>query len=57
MGDILPFRKKPGRRLGLCQHGHHRWVVDKTGVFDVKKGRLVTRYKCQRCGRQKVEAR
>jgi hypothetical protein len=25
--------------------------VDKQSVFDVKQGRLVTRYRCQRCGK------
>ena len=40
----------------LCRHGHHKWVVDKTRQFDVKQGRLVTRYRCARCGKQRVRA-
>jgi hypothetical protein len=31
-------------------------MVDKTRQFDVKQGRLVTRYRCERCGKEKVRA-
>lgn len=58
MGDILPFRK-PVRKTpsrGMCQHGFHKWLVCTATRFDVKQGRLVTVYRCERCGKQKVEA-
>jgi hypothetical protein len=60
MGDVIPFRKPPlaEKHKGntLCRHGHHKWVVDKTRRFDVKEGRLVTLYRCIRCGKQRVRA-
>jgi hypothetical protein len=60
MGDVIPFRRpSPGEKhkgKTLCRHGHHKWVVDKTRQFDVKQGRLVTRYRCARCGKQRVRA-
>ncbi len=60
MADILPFRK-PGasersRGKTLCRHGHHKWVVDKAPQFDVKQGKLVTRYRCSRCDKTRVKA-
>jgi hypothetical protein len=60
MGEILPFRKPKAseRHRGntLCRNGHHKWRVDKQSVFDVKLGKLVTRYRCERCGRAKNTA-
>jgi hypothetical protein len=60
MARVIPFRKPPptDKAAGktLCRHGHHRWVVDKTRQFDVKQGKLVTVYRCERCGKQKVRA-
>jgi len=58
MADILPFKKvKTGARpKGLCQHGFHRWEICKNTQFDVRKGKLVTLYRCQRCGVTKVDA-
>lgn len=59
MADILPFKrpKVSERHRGktLCRHNHHKWVVDKAQVFDTKQGRLVTRYRCARCGKIRVE--
>jgi hypothetical protein len=60
MGDILTFKKPRAseRHKGktLCRNGHHKWRVDKTPVFDVKRGRLVTCYRCVRCGQVKTRA-
>ncbi|MEO1889201.1 MAG: hypothetical protein ABGX33_04730 [Cycloclasticus sp.] len=54
MGDILPFKRKSlsEKHKGntLCREGHHRWEVDKQKQFDVKKGKLLTVYRCRRCG-------
>ncbi len=54
MADILPFRRPSAaqkhRGNTLCRQGHHKWQVDQRQVFDVKQGRLVTRYRCSRCG-------
>ena len=60
MAEILPFkpRKASERHRGntLCRSGHHKWVVDKESIFDVKLGKLVTRYRCTRCDRVKVRS-
>ncbi|MEM8498232.1 MAG: hypothetical protein AAF542_09425 [Pseudomonadota bacterium] len=63
MADIISFDKK--RRVAqakkakdntLCANGHHKWRIIDKQVFDSKKGRLVTRYECNRCGKLKVKA-
>jgi hypothetical protein len=60
MAEIISFRKPTlkERHKGntLCRRGHHKWEVDKTRQFDVKQGRLVTLYRCSRCGKEKVQA-
>lgn len=60
MAEILPFkrRKLSERHRGntLCRNGHHKWVVDKESIFDVKLGKLVTRFRCARCGETKIGA-
>ncbi len=58
MANILPFRKprasEKHRGNTLCRSGHHKWEIDKERVFDTKQGRLVTRLRCQRCGKVKT---
>ena len=60
MGDIIPFRKpRPGeksRGKTLCREGFHKWQVWQRKPFDVKQGKLITIYKCTRCGETKNEA-
>jgi hypothetical protein len=60
LADVVPFKRpsQAPRQKGktLCRNGHHKWRVDKTRQFDVKQGRLVTRYRCERCGKEKVRA-
>lgn len=59
MGDVLPFKKPKAsdkhRGKTLCKNGFHDWQVVNERQFDVKKGRLVTRYQCKRCGKVKVK--
>ncbi|PWV61634.1 hypothetical protein [Plasticicumulans acidivorans] len=64
MADILPFKRpKPADRMDaaagkeLCKSGFHKWEVLKERQFDVKLGKLVTAYRCKRCGATKTEAR
>ncbi|MFW2371538.1 MAG: hypothetical protein ACN4GM_00300 [Gammaproteobacteria bacterium] len=61
MADILPFKKKkPAEKHKgntLCLRGFHKWQIDKEQEFDSKQGKLVTVYKCQRCGQTKNEAK
>ena len=60
MARILDFKRpKASQRhkgKGLCREGFHKWVVDKQSVFDVRQGRLVTRYRCSRCGKTRTGA-
>jgi hypothetical protein len=60
MGEILAFKKpKPAARhkgKTLCRHGFHKWEIQQAQQFDSKQGRLVTLYKCARCGKLKNEA-
>jgi len=59
MGDVITFKKmKPGKKHRgntLCRRGFHKWLVVDT-PFDSQQGRLVTRYRCERCGREKTGA-
>ena len=59
MAKILDF-KRPGpkeknRGKTLCLHSFHKWVVVTDSKFDVRRGKLVTLYRCERCGKQKTE--
>lgn len=61
MGDILPFKKKKAsekheKRI-MCQSGFHKWEIVTGQKFDVKQGKLISVYKCKRCGKIKNEAR
>lgn len=61
MGDILPFKKPKAsekhKGKTLCGDGFHKWEVLQEKQFDVKRGRLVTLYRCSRCGATKSETR
>ncbi|WP_337998588.1 hypothetical protein [Hahella chejuensis] len=48
--------KKKAKGKTLCRNGFHKWEVSKEKQFDVKSGKLVTVYRCARCGEQKVLA-
>lgn len=59
MSNVVPFKKPKlkdkyqGRTL--CQSGFHKWQVEKARPFDVKQGKLLTLYRCVRCGSTKTE--
>jgi hypothetical protein len=55
MSNVLPFQK-PVKAKGLCQHGFHKWKIWQDKQFDVQQGKLVTVFRCERCGEQKVKA-
>ncbi len=56
MSNVLPFKKPAAKARGLCEHGFHKWKILQEKQFDVKQGRLVTVYRCERCGEKKVKA-
>ena len=63
MNDVVSLAKhkkallqKKGKQSTLCGNGFHSWEVVKESSFDVKKGKLVTQYRCKRCDAIRVEA-
>ena len=61
MGEIVKFRKPAAavkhKGKTLCKSGFHRWEVVPGKPFDVKQGKLVTHFRCSRCGATRIEAR
>ena len=59
MGEVIAFKRKSlkDKHKGktLCKSGFHKWRVIKEKQFDVKKGKLVTVSRCERCGKEKSE--
>jgi hypothetical protein len=53
---LSSHRPKKVTPKGMCQHGIHKWVIWKDKQFDSRKGKLVTVFRCERCGEQKVKA-
>lgn len=60
MGDIVKFKRPTAaekhKGKTLCRSGFHKWEVVQEKQFDVKRGKLVTLYQCERCGERKVRA-
>ncbi len=60
MGDVVPFKKKnpfeKHKGKTLCKRGFHKWEINQQQQFDTKQGKLVTVYKCKRCGVIKSQA-
>lgn len=60
MGDVVRFKKPRAQDLHkgktLCRSGFHKWEVDKGKPFAVKNGKLLTVYRCQRCGKTRTKA-
>ena len=60
MGEVVRFRKprlsQKHKGKTLCKSGFHKWKIEQKQRFDVKQGKLVTVYRCQRCGAEKVTA-
>ncbi len=61
MGDVVGFRRpKPAAKAegnALCSRGFHKWAIVQEKPFEVRSGKLITLYRCLRCGHQKVETR
>ena len=59
MADILPFKRKKlsekHKGKTLCKEGFHKWVAVKHNAFDVKQGKLLTQYRCERCGKTRLQ--
>jgi len=61
MAEILPFKKPKAKEIHkgktLCKSGFHKWEVINENPFDVKMGKMVSRYRCVRCGTIKTESK
>ncbi|VAW97477.1 hypothetical protein MNBD_GAMMA21-2530 [hydrothermal vent metagenome] len=61
MGDVVRFKKpklkEKHKGKTLCRSGFHKWEVDKSKPFAVQQGKLLSVYKCQRCGKIKTETK
>lgn len=61
MTNVLPFKRPRAadKHQGntLCKRGFHKWVAEPSTPFEVKSGKLITRYRCSRCGITKTESR
>lgn len=61
MAEIIPFKRpslqEKHRGKTLCKSGFHKWAVEKQLPFDVASGKLITLYRCNRCGATRTEAR
>lgn len=59
MGKLLPFKRpslrKKSEGITLCRSKLHKWKVITEKKFDVKEGRLVTVFRCERCGKEKTK--
>ncbi len=60
MGDVVAFKKQKvsqrHRGKSLCKSGFHKWVIAKNRHFDVKQGKLLTLFECERCGKARTKA-
>ena len=57
MADVIPFKGRSLKTAAantLCRNGHHKWQVVTSDPFAVRRGELVTRYRCKRCGKERV---
>lgn len=61
MADIIQFKKPKAKDKHkgktLCRHGFHKWEPVKDKPFDVKLGKLVSAWRCKRCGATKTDAK
>lgn len=60
VGEVIKFKipKAKDKHQGktLCKSGFHKWQIVQEKQFDVKLGKLVTVYRCSRCGEMKTKA-
>ncbi|MCP3849899.1 MAG: hypothetical protein GY694_06640 [Gammaproteobacteria bacterium] len=48
--------KKKNKAHTLCRSGFHKWEIIAQEIFDTKKGKLVTSYRCKFCHKIKSTA-
>jgi len=59
MGEVIKFKKPSLREKAegktLCKNGFHKWKIVTEKKFDVKRGKLVTLLRCERCGEEQTK--
>lgn len=59
MGEVVAFKKpklsEKHKGKSLCRSGFHKWKIVTEKRFDVKRGKLVTLSRCERCNKEKTE--
>lgn len=59
MSKVIPFKKRSLKEKHqgktLCLHDFHKWKLVTEKKFDVRRGKLVTLFRCERCGKEKTE--
>lgn len=57
MGQVIQLKRKKlsekHKENTLCRSGFHKWIIINKQQFDVKKGKLITVYQCNRCQKTK----
>lgn len=60
MGEVVKFKKpklsEKHKGKTLCKSGFHKWEIVQEKQFDSQQGKLVTLYRCNRCGANKTKA-
>jgi hypothetical protein len=60
MGNVVQFKRpsisEKHKGNTLCRSGFHKWKIVQEKQFDVKQGKLVTVYQCERCAVTKSTA-
>ncbi len=60
MGEVVEFKRpklaQQHKGNTLCRSGFHKWEVQNEKQFDVKRGKLITVYRCKRCLKIKSKA-
>jgi len=62
MGDVVPFRRSDRLRRRaegdtLCRNKRHKWQLLPDTQFDSKQGKLVSVFRCERCGATRTEGK
>lgn len=61
MGEVIPFKRPTladkHKGKSLCTSGFHKWELVRDQPFASKQGKLVTQYRCTRCGTTKIQSK
>lgn len=54
MGNIIPFKRYSladrKKAQALCNSGLHKWALMHDKRFDAMQGKVISLYRCDRCG-------